>query len=464
MTKPKAGLLPLYLELYDRSNPDMRKRPEAFTQEIAAELEKRGISVARARICRLAGEFKAAVRALEKEGVDSIITLHLAYSPSLESGEALARTRLPILVLDTTPDDFFGPEQAPGAISYNHGIHGVQDMCNMLIRNGKSFQIEAGHWKRSDVLDRIACWAASARLVTAMRNARVGQIGPAFKGMGDFSVPAPTLRRTIGVETVACNPASLKALLPAISDPAIDKELALDRKRFKIAEGLDPAIHRRSVQAGLAVRRWMEKNRLTAFTASFLNIDSKSALPTVPFLEACKAMARGQGYAGEGDVLTASFVGALASAFPETTFTEMFCPDWKGGTIFLSHMGEINPSLVHGKATLMAKPFPYTDTKQPANLAGCLKAGKAVFANIAPGPADTFSLVLAPVAMLCPRRQPKLQNCIRGWMKSTLPVGEFLAQYSKAGGTHHAALVYGDVLDKLAGWGTLMGWKTVIIR
>ncbi len=464
MTQPKAGLLPLYLELYDRSNPKMRTRPEAFVGEIAAELEKRGISVARAPICRLAGEFKSAVRKLEQKGADSIITLHLAYSPSLESGQALARTRLPILVLDTTPDDFFGPEQAPGAISYNHGIHGVQDMCNLLIRNKKTFQIEAGHWKRSNVLDRIACWAASARLVTAMRNARVGRIGPAFKGMGDFSVPASTLRRTIGVQTFACDPASLKAFIPAMDDPAIDEELARDRRAFNIGKGLDPAIHRYSVQAGLAVRSWMKENRLNAFTASFLNINSRSSLPTVPFLEGCKAMARGQGYAGEGDVLTAALVGALASSFTETTFTEMFCPDWKGGTVFLSHMGEINPNIVHGKASLVTKPFPYTDTKPPAHLVGCFKAGKAVFVNLAPGPDNTYSLVLAPVTMLCPRSQPNLQGTIRGWMKSALPVDEFLAEYSKAGGTHHAALVYGDALDKIAGFGKLMGWKTVVIR
>ena len=67
----------------------------------------------------------------------------------------------------------------------------------------------------------------------------------------------------------------------------------------------------------------------------------------MPFLEISRLMERGIGYAGEGDVLTAALVGALMKVYAETTFTEMFCPDWKGNSIMLSHMGEINVCLLY---------------------------------------------------------------------------------------------------------------------
>ena len=70
-------------------------------------------------------------------------------------------------------------------------------------------------------------------------------------------------------------------------------------------------------------------------------------------------MERGGGYAGEGDVLTAGLVGALMSVYPETTFTEMFCPDWKEDKILLSHMGESNPRLASWKPLLADTPFNY---------------------------------------------------------------------------------------------------------
>ncbi len=96
MAPAKIGLLPLWLKLYDDSAPEARPRIEGFVRAIAGEFERRGVTAVAASVCRLAKEFAAAVKRFEKEEVDAIVTLHLAYSPSLEASEVLARTRLPI--------------------------------------------------------------------------------------------------------------------------------------------------------------------------------------------------------------------------------------------------------------------------------------------------------------------------------------------------------------------------------
>src|ERR1017187_7355757 len=189
MATPKVGLLPLYIELYDNAWPELRTRVDGFYQQIASGLADRGLELSTVPVCRLKPEFEAAIHRFEDDQVDAIVTLHLAYSPSLESSSALASTPLPVVVLDTTPTYSYGPEQNPEELFYNHGIHGVQDMCNLLLRNKKPFVVTAGHWQKSDVLDRVARFAKSARLAGALRRARVGKFGPVFAGMGDFFVP-----------------------------------------------------------------------------------------------------------------------------------------------------------------------------------------------------------------------------------------------------------------------------------
>lgn len=462
-SQPRVGLLPFYLALYDRAVPERRIEMERFRDAIAAALRARGVAVEVASVCRVAPEFEAAVRSFEAAGVDALVTLHLAYSPSLESVEALARTPLPVILLDTTPDWQFGPDQNPDAILANHGIHGVQDLCNLLIRRGKPFQVEAGHWERSDVLARVAGWAHAARMAAALRGARVGRIGDPFPGMGDFAVPPEVLRRVVGVETVPCEPARLRALLAEVTDREIEEEIAADRERFAV-DGLAPETHWQTTRAGLAVRRWLERERLTAFTVNFLAVDRASGLPTVPFLEASKAMARGLGYAGEGDVLTAALVGALASCYPETTFTEMFCPDWAGERVFLSHMGEMNLRLTAGRPRLIEKAFPWTDAANPAVAVGRLRGGDAVFVDLAPGPEESFTLVLAPVTLLDVEGEDRFTEAVRGWMRpATMPLAPFLEEYSRLGGTHHAALVYGGELERLRGFGEMMGWEVAVL-
>ncbi|HHW30998.1 MAG TPA: hypothetical protein GXX20_04880 [Clostridiaceae bacterium] len=462
MRKVKVGLLPLYIKLYDDANPSMRIRIDAFRDAIIDELTKRGLEVVAAPVCRIEPEFEEAVSNFEKNDVDAIVTLHLAYSPSLESSDILAKTKLPIIVLDTTPTFNFSPSQQTEEISYNHGIHGVQDMCNLLIRNNKPFFIEAGHWEKSDVLDRVVKCAKAAVIAKNMKKARVGKIGGDFKGMGDFTVPVDILKSTIGMEVVFFNPEKDSVYFNNISDEEIEKEMQEDLVRFD-AGNINKETLKNSIVTGLGVRKWIEKEGLTAFTVNFLNIDKKSGLPTVPFLEASKALARGIGYAGEGDVLTAALVGSLLSVFPETSFTEMFCPDWENNSVFLSHMGETNINLMAEKPILVEHPFPYTDANKPAVAQGRFKEGEATFVDLAPGPNNTYSLIISKGEMLGVEGEDKMKNSIHGWFKPSMSVADFLASYSKVGGTHHAALVYGDVIKELKCFGELMGWKVLEI-
>lgn len=457
---PRIGLLPLYLKLYDNAMPEARPRADSFYATIADALEKRGLEVVRTGICRVKPEFETALKVFQDAGLDAIVTLHLAYSPSLESAEALAKTKLPIIVLDTSPTSSYGPSQDSSELMYNHGIHGVQDMCNLLIRNGKQFQIEVGHWEKSDVLDRVAQWARAAKVASAMRSARIGMIGEPFAGMGDFAVSDDALA-SVGVTVLKCAPDALKSLVPKGSDPSVAAEIAADHQQFVVQAGEDA--HHRTTLACLAVRRWIDQQYLTGFTFNFGSIDATAGLPTVPFLEASKAMARGVGYAGEGDVLTAALVGALASSYPETTFTEMFCADWEGESIFINHMGEMNVGLADGKPVLMTKDMPFLSVDAPALAVGRFRGGEAVLVNLAPGPDNSFTLIIAPVEMLKVEGEDRMTDLIRGWFRPAMPVADFLESYSRLGGTHHSALVYGDVTDDIARFGELMGWDVAVL-
>jgi len=315
MSKIKIGFLPLYLKLYDECCPELRPQVEAFTKAICMEYEKRNIEVITTPICCVKTEFAKAVKSFEDAQVNAIVTLHLAYSPSLESADVLAGTDLPIVILDTTQDFEFGFEQKTEAIMYNHGIHGVQDMCNLLIRNGKTFMIEAGHWLESDVIDRTLPHLKACQMTSAMRKARVGIIGKPFDGMGDFAIDFDVLKKTIGMEVISIDSPKFKVLLSNVSDEMIDTEIKNNVEDFISGEYSEQAMHD-TAATSLVVRSWLDCENLNAFTMNFLNVTKTSGIPVVPFLEASKAMTRGKGYAGEGDVLTAALVGALMTAFP----------------------------------------------------------------------------------------------------------------------------------------------------
>jgi L-arabinose isomerase len=330
----------------------------------------------------------------------------------------------------------------------------------MLLRNEKDFFIEAGHWEKSDVIDRVVKRISAVTMASSMSSMRVGRIGGAFKGMGDFQVSPELLKETIGIETIDIDAEEISELIPSEKDNKVKEEIELDKKIFNVNK-LDEKIHLNSVRIGLAVRKWIEREDLGAFTMNFSSIGKESGFPTLPFLEASKAMARSIGYAGEGDIITAALVGALFSLSKKTSFAEMFCPDWKGNRIFLSHMGEINTELVYGKPNLTEKDLPFIELGNPAIAFGRFQPGKAILVNLAPMN-GSYTLIVSQIEMVDVKNN-KMADTICGWFEPKKNIADFLSEFSQAGGTHHSALVYGDDKDIIIDFGNIMGWKVIEI-
>ena len=207
------------------------------------------------------------------------------------------------------------------------------------------------------------------------------------------------------------------------------------------------------------MRKCVEEENYDAFSVNFRNPEG---LGTMPFIECCKAMERGIGYAGEGDTLTATFTGALLFAYPKTSFVEIFCPDWKNNMVFLSHMGEMNYRIADGRPNVCRTNSPYF--KELMAYAGYSKMmpGKGVFVNISRDK-DDFQMLLAPCEILY-AGEDNFNRSMRGWMRSSCKsTGDFLEKLSKNGATHHSIFVYGASVEELEYFGNLLSLKTVII-
>lgn len=464
MNRIKIGYLPFYIKLYDDNNPKYREPVVRYMNKLIKMIEDRGVEVAPAdEVCRVKAEFdRAAAKFNADSEICAVVTQHLAYSPSLESAEALKSLKVPIIVFDTTPDlELMKFADTEDRIMNNHGIHGVQDMCNLLKRNGVPYEICAGHASDPRVLDELLGCVRAACAAKTFRSGRIGMVGGEFEGMGDFRIPDEVYEEKIGVKTVRMTVSDAEKYLKQTTDLEIAAEIASDKEKYDVRVA-DFDNYELATKAGLAIRKWMEAEKLDGVTVNFLHTDT-SGLPKMPFTECCKVLERGKGYAGEGDNLTAGLVAALISAYPDTTFTEMFCPDWKKDTILLSHMGEMNPCLAEERPVIFDKPFSYNSCGDTVSLSACFKTGKAILVNLAPVE-NGFSLILSEVELgKSGTSDAAYAKEVRGWMKPKMPLDRFLKAYSEAGGTHHSAMVYGASTEEIAAFGRMMGFEVVTI-
>jgi len=463
MKKIKVGYLPLYIQLYDDAIPEYRNPMVAYMEKLTAMIESQGIELVQAdQVCRTKPEFEAAVKKFTDAGVVAVVTQHLAYSPSLESIDALLGLEVPIVIFDTTVDyglirtaDFYA------GVPANHGIHGVQDMCSMLKRHGKPYYLCVGHALHSNVVEDVVGMCRAAAACKAFREARVGSAGGSFTGMGDFLISDERYQKNIGAQVKYMTKEISAKYLAQVTEAQIDAEQAEDAAKYDV-EVTFREEYREATRAGLALRKWIEDEGLTACTVNFLNLDN-CGLSKMPFPECCKIMERGLGYAGEGDVLTAGLVGALMQAYPKTAFTEMFCPDWEQDVIMLSHMGESNPNLAQWKPLLTDMVFKWNSCGDTVGLYTCFREGKAVWVNLAPME-DHFVLILSEGELLDEKlRDSVYRKATQGWFKPHKPIAEFLKDFSMAGGTHHSALVYDANIRELEAFGHMMGFEVIVI-
>ena len=455
----KIGYLPLYIKLYDDIGVQ-RDVLLSFYNETAKMFEERGIEVVKTDICRIKPEFEKAVAEFEKENVDAIVTWHAAYSPSLESVDALVKTPLPIIIFDSTPSLTFTPEDGDKELMWNHGIHGVMDLCSMLTRYGKPYAIAAGHYLESDCVDRVCGFVNSAVAAKKLTEMKVGLVGGGFEGMGDFAVNPKELKKRFGISVEIIEPKALEKTRKTVTKEEVQAEIALEKEMYDFDENVVMEEYEEFVSCCLTMRKCIEEKGYSAFSANFLNV---KGLGTMPFTECCKQMAKGIGYAGEGDALTASFTGAFLSAYPETNFVEIFCPDWKNNTVFMSHMGEMNYRIANSKPLIRRTGSAYVKGVMPYAGYARMKGGKGVYINISRDK-DDYKMVIAPAEML-DVKEDNAPYTIRGWMKpeGSSSTAEFLEKLSKNGATHHSTFVYGMTVEQAEYFAQLLSLKTVVI-
>ena len=443
---PRIGLLPLMLELYDRSNPGLKPKQAIFAKRIAEALG-REIEVYPCDVCNTRAQVAQAVAEFEAQRLDGIVVVHLSYAPSLISVPALTETRLPLLLLNTTPAPCLGEDLTTDDIIENHGIHGVQDLANILLRAAKPYHIVTGHLDREWVVEEAVAWCRAASTASFLRELRVGLIGEPFAGMGDFGVDLTDFQSAVGPEMVRVAPAEVVEAAQQVSSAEVSAEVAEDLQRFAPVADLDADQHAVSVRAGLGLRRVVEQRGLHAVSMNFMAFNDRPEIGTVPFLGISKLQAMGIGYAGEGDIACASLVAAMAQQFGEAAFTEMFCPDWEGDTILMAHMGECNPDLSGQKPVLKTVPFKYGELSDPAVAVGSFRVGPATLVNLVSIGGDEYRLTAAEVEVadfpILDLTMPHFK------VRPRMDLGAFLSLYSEFGGSHHLAIVPGHVGEQI---------------
>ena len=456
--RPRIGVLALTLELYETLVPELRLQREAWFREHALPALAPVAEVVFDRAVFRREDIDAQVAALESQGVDALLVVLLTYSPSQLALPALVRTHLPIIVWNTQEllavDDAF----TTAAMIDNHGVHGTQDLCNVLGRAGVSFEYVTSHVSDDGAVDSLGDFFAAAAAVRRLRSMRIGLLGYPFPGMGDFAVDTTHLAATLGCQWQHLTVEDYILRCSGAADGDAAKLAATYRRTYDVAADVTDDDLALTARTELALRGMVADNGLDALTYQFMAFGDDERTPTVPFVAMSRLLADGIGFGGEGDIIAAAGTTFLNTLHPPASFTEAFTIDFAGNSLFMSHMGEANVAMARTdrKVPLVAREMQITRTQgRQLELITCFQPGPATFCALTLGAESRWRLIVS--AMTIADFGPLEMEAPHFKLAPAGDVRDFLTGYAKAGGPHHNAVCFGDARSRLKIAADLLG-------
>jgi L-arabinose isomerase len=444
IAKPKIGFLGIMQELYDNTLPDITKTQEKYARDVMAQLEDT-VEFDFPRAARNRDDIEEIIRDFNHKGLDGIMVVMLTYGPGMRTVRAWQMNSLPLLLANIQPVPEVTKMWNMDDLTYNQGIHGAQDTANAIIRTiGDNFTVISEDWKSDNFRSFIADWAKAAQAASALRKMKIAVFGK-MHGMGDTLSDEAAFTRVVGPEVNREYIGQIVRNMEVITIEEINKQVALDKKNFKVDSDMPVERHQYAVRMQLGFKKLLEEGGYSAFSAHFDVFKGDGRFRQIPMLAASNLMAEGYGYAAEGDSNTASMVAAGHYLAPDAHFTEMYAMDFKRDAILMSHMGEGNWKIARKDRPIrLADRFlGIGDLENPPTTVFSAEPGPATIVSLVHLEGEHFRLVCAFGEILDTEEFPTIEMPYY-FFRPESGVRLCNDNWLLAGGTHHQTLHLGD--------------------
>jgi L-arabinose isomerase len=441
--QPRIGILGVMQDLYDDMIPGIAERQEGYAAQIAARLAEVGEFIPSQPV-KYRQDAERAMREFENADLDGVMVVMLTYGPAMRVARLLAESRLPICLANIQPEPSVTPAWDMADMTYNQGVHGAQDTANAMVRAGRRFCVLTDDWRSESFLADAGRWARAAAAVTRWKSLRTAIFGYAMNDMGDIRVDESALIRSLGPEILAVAPGDMYRGMLAVTDAQVAEVIAVEDARFEIDPALSAAERADHARMQVAIEQILIGGGFGAYTAHFDAIGQDGRFRRLPLAAASSLMAKGYGYAAEGDVLTACLVAAGHTLIGDAHFTEMYAMDFPSDSVLMSHMGEGNWKIARSDrpVRLIKRPLGIGQLEDPPTFLFQYQPGPATLATLVSLEGERFRLVVAEGENLDSQELPALQmpygqfrpasglrRCLNGWLA--------------AGGPHHEVMNLG---------------------
>jgi L-arabinose isomerase len=214
-----------------------------------------------------------------------------------------------------------------------------------------------------------------------------------------------------------------------------------ENARFDVDPRLSEAEREQHARMQLGLEQVLVGGGYGAYSTHFGAVAEDGRFERLPLAAASSLMAKGYGFAAEGDALTAALMSAAHALLGETQFTEMYAMDFPRDAVLMSHMGEGNWALAREDrpVRLIKRPLGIGGLDDPPTFLFQYRTGPATLATLAAVGGERFRLVVAEGEVLDSDELPALEMPY-GLFRPDTGVRQCMDAWLRFGGPHHQVL------------------------
>ena len=329
-------------------------------------------------------------------------------------------------------------------MNLNQSAHGDREFGFIASRMRLNRKVVVGHWQDSESLEKINIWARAAAGWSDWQSAKFARFGDNMRNVAVTEGDKVEAEIKFGYSVNTYGIGDLVKVINDVTDSQIDLlieeyEYAYVLMNSLLKGGIQHQSLREAARIEIGLQTFLEAGNFKGFTDTFEDLHGMVQLPGIA---AQRLMAKGYGFAGEGDWKTAALVRAMkvmgsgmkgGNSFMED-YTYHFNPDNR--LVLGSHMLEICESIAEGKPSCEIHPLGIGGKADPVRLVFNSAPGTAINASVVDMGNRFRLLVNEVIAVAAMQSMPKLPVARVLW-KAYPNMHTGCAAWILAGGAHH---------------------------
>lgn len=376
--------------------------------------------------------------------IGSIVWMH-TFSPAKMWIRGLNALRKPLLHLHTQFNvDIPWSRIDMDFMNLNQSAHGDREFGHLMTRMDLRRKVITGHWQHEDTVRQIGKWTRCAAGWHDWQGARFVRFGDNMRQVAVTEGDKVEAEIKFGFSVNTHGIGDLVKVINDVSDASVDLLCHEYIDRYKTAEDLLPGnrLHgslREAARIELGLESFLKDGNFKGFTDTFEDL---YGLVQLPGIAVQRLMAKGFGFAAEGDWKTAALVRAMKVMALGLAGGNSFMEDYtyhldpRNGMVLGAHMLEICESIADAQPKCEIQPLGIGGKADPVRLIFNGAAGPAINASLI-DLGNRFRLVVNDVeAMLPVEDLPKLPVARVLW-KPLPDLRTACSAWIYAGGAHH---------------------------